>query len=244
MKRSILDIPSVEKNRILEMHKKSAKLITEQGDSFPYATTMIDNPDYTTTTTTENKVVEPVKPVGDVVNVKDIFKGQETPSLDTKDVENVDQKKLDSEIITTPEIVNLSRNYLGIPYLYGSKGDKKPMSFDCSGFIRFLLYKTGVLSGVDDYKILPRTASGIKSSPNVIDIKEKNVKPGDFVFFKSGSKITHIGLISNVDIENNKLHMVHASSSQGVQDTEKVYKEGFNKNSYWGPKIAGYGRLA
>ena len=240
MKKVFNKILQSEKNKILEMHKKHANLISEQDSFIPYATSMLDNPDYTTTTTTEKKTVDR----GEVIPVKDIFKGEEIPSLDTKDVGNVDQKKLDSEIITTPEIVNLSKNYLGIPYLYGSKGDKKPMSFDCSGFIRFLLYKTGVLSGVDDFKTLPRTASGIKSSPNVIEIKEKNVKPGDFVFFKSGSKISHIGLISNVDIENNKLHMVHASSSQGVQDTEKVYKEGFNKNSYWGPKIAGYGRVA
>jgi cell wall-associated NlpC family hydrolase len=246
MKKVFNKILQSEKNEILEMHKKHANLISEQDSFSPYATSMLDNPDYTTTTTTEKNTVDN----GEVIPVKDIFKGEETPSLDTKDVENIDQKKLNSEIITTPEIVNLSKKYLGIPYLYGSKGDKKPMSFDCSGFIRFLLYKTGVLSGVDDFKTLPRTASGIKSSPNVIEIKEeenvkpKNVKPGDFVFFKSGSKISHIGLISNVDIENNKLHMVHASSSQGVQDTEKVYKEGFNKNSYWGPKIAGYGRLA
>ena len=236
MKRSILDIPSVEKNRILEMHKKSAKLITEQGDSFPYATTMLDNPDYTTTTTTENKVVEPV---GDVVNIKDRPKDEELPYLELNKVEKVDQN--------IPQTIILAKEYVGKPYVYGSQG---PNSFDCSGFVRFLLSKTGKIESVNDIKKIPRTASGIKSSPNVIEIKEeenvkpKNVKPGDFVFFKSGSKISHIGLISNVDIENNKLHMVHASSSQGVQDTEKVYKEGFNKNSYWGPKIAGYGRLA
>lgn len=219
MKNLRLKISDREKNRILEMHKSHANLISEQDGS-------------TTTTTTT------------ILPNEETPKDEETPSLDTKDVEYVDQKKLDSEIITTPEIVNLAKNYLGVPYVYGAKGDKKPMSFDCSGFIRFLLFKTGVLNGINDFTTLPRTASGIKSSSKVIKIEKKDVKPGDFVFFKDGSKISHIGLISNVDIKNNKLHMVHASSSKGVEDTEKAYKEGFNKNSYWGPKIAGFGRLA
>ena len=58
----------------------------------------------------------------------------------------------------------------------------------------------------------------------------------------------HIGLISNVS-NNEKdekiFHMIHASSSSGIQDTEKTNytKTGVNKNSYWSPKISGYGRV-
>ena len=89
----------------------------------------------------------------------------------------------------------------------------------------------------------------IYSSPNTNKISFNEIQPGDLVFFKSGSKISHIGLISNVtDNEKDEkiFHMVHASSSSGIQDTEKTNytKTGVNKNSYWSPKIAGYGRVA
>ena len=102
---------------------------------------------------------------------------------------------------------------------------------------------------IDDIKKIPRTASGIYSSPNTNKISFNEIQPGDLVFFKSGSKISHIGLISNVtDNEKDEkiFHMVHASSSSGIQDTEKTNytKTGVNKNSYWSPKIAGYGRVA
>ena len=79
-------------------------------------------------------------------------------------------------------------------------------------------------------------------------ISFNEIQPGDLVFFKIGSKISHIGLISN--ISNNEkdekiFHMIHASSSSGIQDTEKTNytKTGVNKNSYWSPKISGYGRV-
>ena len=139
MKRSILDISLIERNRILEMHKKSSNLIAEQGDFSPYATTMLDNPDYTTTTTTEKKVVEPV---GDVVNIKDRPKDEELPYLELNKVEKVDQN--------IPQTIILAKEYVGKPYVYGSQG---PNSFDCSGFVRFLLSKTGKIESVNDIKL-------------------------------------------------------------------------------------------
>jgi cell wall-associated NlpC family hydrolase len=76
----------------------------------------------------------------------------------------------------------------------------------------------------------------------------EEIKPGDLVFFKSGSKISHVGLISKVDQDekNEKIfHMLHASSSSGTQDTEQTQytKKGVNKTPYWAPKIAGFGRV-
>lgn len=217
------------------MHKSHSNLILEQDNFTPYATSMLDNPDYTTTTTTEKKVVEPV---GDVVNVKDKPKDEELPYLKPNEVEKVNQN--------IPQTIILAKDYIGKPYVYGSQG---PNTFDCSGFVRFLLSKTGKIENVNDTKTIPRTASGIYSSPNVSKITINEIQPGDLVFFKSGSKISHIGLISNVT-NNSKdekiFHMVHASSSSGIQDTETTNftKTGVNKNSYWGPKIAGYGRLS
>jgi len=233
MKKVFNKILQSEKNEILEMHKKHANLISEQDSFSPYATSMLDNPDYTTTTTTEKNTVDR----GEVIPVKDIFKGENLPELPIKKIERVDRP---------PAVIEIAKDFIGKPYVYGSQG---PNSFDCSGFIRYVFSKAGVIGGIDDIKKIPRTASGIYSSPNTNKISFNEIQPGDLVFFKSGSKISHIGLISNVaDNEKDEkiFHMVHASSSSGIQDTEKTNytKTGVNKNSYWSPKIAGYGRVA
>jgi cell wall-associated NlpC family hydrolase len=231
MKKVFNKILQSEKNKILEMHKKHLNLISEQDSFIPYATSMLDNPDYTTTTTTEKKTVDH----GEVIPVKDVFKGENIPELP---IEKID--------VTPPAVIEIAKDFIGKPYVYGSQG---PNSFDCSGFIRYVFSKAGVIGGIDDIKKIPRTASGIYSSPNTNKISFNEIQPGDLVFFKSGSKISHIGLISNVtDNEKDEkiFHMVHASSSSGIQDTEKTNytKTGVNKNSYWSPKIAGYGRVA
>lgn len=234
MKKVFNKILQSEKNKILEMHKKHANLISEQDSFIPYATSMLDNPDYTTTTTTEKKTVDQ----GEVIPIKDALKGENLPELPIKKIEKID--------VTLPSVITIAKGFIGKPYVYGSQG---PNSFDCSGFVRYVFSKTGVISGVNDIDKIPRTASGIYSSPNTNKISFNEIQPGDMVFFKSGSKINHIGLISNVS-DNEKdekiFHMIHASSSSGIQDTEKTNytKTGVNKNSYWSPKIAGYGRVA
>ena len=234
MKKVFNKILQSEKNKILEMHKKHANLISEQDSFIPYATSMLDNPDYTTTTTTEKKTVDQ----GEVIPIKDGLKGENLPELPIKKIENID--------VTLPSVITIAKDFMGKPYVYGSQG---PNSFDCSGFVRYVFSKTGVISSVNDIDKIPRTASGIYSSPNTNKISFNEIQPGDMVFFKSGSKISHIGLISNVS-NNEKdekiFHMIHASSSSGIQDTEKTNytKTGVNKNSYWSPKIAGYGRVA
>ena len=234
MKKVFNKILQSEKNKILEMHKKHANLISEQDSFIPYATSMLDNPDYTTTTTTEKKTVDN----GEVIPIKDALKGENLPELPIKKIEKID--------VTLPSVITIAKGFIGKPYVYGSQG---PNSFDCSGFVRYVFSKTGVISSVNDIDKIPRTASGIYSSPNTNKISFNEIQPGDMVFFKSGSKISHIGLISNVS-NNEKdekiFHMIHASSSSGIQDTEKTNytKTGVNKNSYWSPKIAGYGRVA
>ena len=234
MKKVFNKILQSEKNKILEMHKKHANLISEQDSFIPYATSMLDNPDYTTTTTTEKKTIDH----GGVIPIKDVLKGENLPELPIKKIEKID--------VTLPSVITIAKGFIGKPYVYGSQG---PNSFDCSGFVRYVFSKTGVISGVNDIDKIPRTASGIYSSPNINKISFNEIQPGDMVFFKSGSKISHIGLISNVS-NNEKdekiFHMIHASSSSGIQDTEKTNytKTGVNKNSYWATKIAGYGRVA
>ena len=134
MKKVFNKILQSEKNEILEMHKKHANLMSEQDSFIPYATSMLDNPDYTTTTTTEKKTVDN----GEVIPVKDIFKGENLPELPIKKIERVDRP---------PAVIEIAKDFIGKPYVYGSQG---PNSFDCSGFVRYVFSKTGVISSVND----------------------------------------------------------------------------------------------
>jgi cell wall-associated NlpC family hydrolase len=236
MKKNYLGIPFSEKKRILEMHKKHSNLIIEQDDEMDlYARTMVDNPDYeserqkvklvpktTTTTTTMPQ---------DVVRIKDKPLDTDIPVLDSNEFE--------------PQIVKDSRKYLGSPYVMGSQGTK---TFDCSGFVRRMLYEMGIIESITDTKKVGRKAVDLYNSPNVTKKTLSEVKPGDLVFFGKGSSVSHVGLVSKID-ENEQgeriFHMIHASSSSGVQDTEKTNytKNGVNKTPYWANKIKGFGEV-
>ena len=196
MKKVFNKILQSEKNKILEMHKKHANLISEQDSFIPYATSMLDNPDYTTTTTTEKKTVDN----GEVIPIKDVLKGENLPELPIKKIEKID--------VTLPSVITIAKDFIGKPYVYGSQG---PNSFDCSGFVRYVFSKTGVISSVNDIDKIPRTASGIYSSPNINKISFNEIQPGDLVFFKINTeKVGHVGILLKDP------YFIHASSSKGV----------------------------
>jgi hypothetical protein len=243
MNKKYLDISYSEKKRILEMHRKHSNLIIEQDDEMDlYARTMFDNPDYDSerqkvklvpkTTTTTTTIPQ------DVVDIEDKPLDDEIPVLEPKDPEPI-------EIFDEPQIVKDSRKYLGLPYVMGSQGTK---TFDCSGFVRRMLYEMGIIESITDTKKVGRRAVDIYNSPNVTKKTLSEVKPGDLVFFGQGSSISHVGLVSKVDENEQRekiFHMIHASSSSGIQDTEKTSytKKGVNKTSYWANKIKGFGEV-
>lgn len=78
-------------------------------------------------------------------------------------------------------LLNLAYKQSGKPYKWGANG---PSAFDCSGFTSYV-YKNSV--GVN----LPRVS---RSQANVGKrISKNDLKPGDLVFFGSGS-ISHVGI--------------------------------------------------
>jgi cell wall-associated NlpC family hydrolase len=97
------------------------------------------------------------------------------------------------------KLIEAIAGWIGTPYVYG--GCTKSGT-DCSGFIK-TLYK-------DVYNIdLNRSAYDLYK--DVEEVKKKDLKFGDVVFFKiSGTKISHVGLY----LADNKF--VHAASSKGV----------------------------
>ncbi|WP_308188800.1 C40 family peptidase [Streptacidiphilus sp. ASG 303] len=69
----------------------------------------------------------------------------------------------------------------GAPYVYGAAG---PTRFDCSGLVMWSYRKAG--------KTLPRTAQAQYNRTH--HIRSDSRRPGDLVFFHSGSGIYHVGI--------------------------------------------------
>jgi cell wall-associated NlpC family hydrolase len=99
-----------------------------------------------------------------------------------------------SGMVHGTDIVRTAREYLGVRYVLGGT---TPRAFDCSGFIRYVFDRYGI--------VLPRTAheqAGVGIAPFPGDLK-----PGDLLFFYGGQGAQHIALYVGGDT------IIHASSS-------------------------------
>jgi cell wall-associated NlpC family hydrolase len=103
-----------------------------------------------------------------------------------------------------------AQKHLGKPYVFGASG---PSSFDCSGFVCYVLNHSGVK------KVGRTTAQGLynMSTP----VAAKDAEPGDLIFFtrtySSGTPVTHIGIF----IGNGK--MIHAGDPVQYADINSNY---------------------
>ncbi len=100
------------------------------------------------------------------------------------------------------------RDWKGTPYLWGGEGHS---GVDCSGLMQ-LIFKQ--YFGVD----IPRTTKRQLYTGKTVSRKE--LKSGDLVFFNTGRKELHVGVI----VKGNKF--LHASVSQGVMISSL-------KDHYW-----------
>jgi len=97
------------------------------------------------------------------------------------------------------KIIISAESYLGVPYRFGGKSR---FGMDCSGLV-VAVYKSAL-----DIN-LPHKASMLFKMGR--KVSAANLKTGDLVFFKSGSKtISHVGIY----LTNHTF--IHASSSKGV----------------------------
>ena len=81
------------------------------------------------------------------------------------------------------DVVAKALRYLGRPYRWGGNG---PYSFDCSGFVIYVLRPFGVT--------LPRRSRDMASSG--VHVAKSDVIPGDLLFFATagGRTVSHVGM--------------------------------------------------
>lgn len=90
---------------------------------------------------------------------------------------------LDPKTMAVPEIVEFSRRFLGLPYLWGGVST---FGYDCSGFTQMLCRRRGIQ--------MPRDADIQAAWSEMIEVGKADLQPGDLLFFgQNPDKITHTG---------------------------------------------------
>lgn len=110
-----------------------------------------------------------------------------------------------------------AESYLGTPYRYGGTTRN---GIDCSAFV---LSVFGATMGMH----LPRVAAAQAQEGE--RVAREDMRKGDLVFFSNGGRISHVGIVHDVD-ENGSVRFIHASTSRGVMISPLT-------DSYWGPKF-------
>lgn len=132
---------------------------------------------------------------------------------------NTTSSKTATTVTTTSneKVVSIAKNYLGARYIFGGSS---PYGFDCSGFIYYVLKKSG--------KSIYRTSA---SSYYSMSQKVSSPKVGDLVFFSNTYKkgISHVGIY----IGSGK--MISASGSD--VNIAPVH------SGYWKNHFTSYGRI-
>jgi Cell wall-associated hydrolases (invasion-associated proteins) len=130
------------------------------------------------------------------------------------------------EALADPDFAALiaeAEKYLGYPYVWG--GSSPSTSFDCSGFVSYVLDKSGV------YPMSRTTATGIFNQ--CAKIRPAEAKPGDIIFFTgtydSAGPVSHVGIYVG---DNMMLHCASGGVQYARMDT-----------NYWTEHFYAMGRL-
>lgn len=84
---------------------------------------------------------------------------------------------------TVPELIELARRFLGLPYTWGGRSS---YGYDCSGFTQMLVRRGGTL--------MPRDAQPQADWERMKPVERAALEAGDLLYYgASGKKITHTG---------------------------------------------------
>jgi cell wall-associated NlpC family hydrolase len=90
---------------------------------------------------------------------------------------------LEPRVRSIPELIELSRKFLGLPYTWGGTS---AYGFDCSGFTQMLCRRGGVL--------IPRDAKPQAHWEQMAKVERSELAPGDLLYFGPNlDKINHTG---------------------------------------------------
>ena len=121
------------------------------------------------------------------------------------------------EVNKADEVINEAKKHIGKPYVWGASG---PNSFDCSGFVSYVLKQTGLSLGAD--RITTSSAISFLNGKGVTSYQyptnegnPTNAKKGDLVFYydSTGDPI-HMGIYMG----NGQIIHCAASMPSGPQD--------------------------
>lgn len=123
-----------------------------------------------------------------------IYKSQ----VETSNLGNIPSRNDVDETYIGYEVVEYAKQFLGNPYVYG--GNSLTHGVDCSGFTTQIMKKFGVS--------LSRS-SRAQYANNGYHVSEKDILPGDLVFYAAdGKNIDHVAIYAG----NNQI--IHANSSK------------------------------
>lgn len=144
-----------------------------------------------------------------------------TSSNVTQEAESTTSAANASWTSTAQEIILHALSQTGVKYKYG--GISPDAGFDCSGFVRYVFQEAANLT-------LPHGARAMSQVGQ--NISEKELQPGDLVFFNTMKSVySHVGIY----VGNNRfIHSPSAGSSISVADMN---------DSYWSKRFTGARRV-
>ena len=104
----------------------------------------------------------------------------------------------------TERIIKKAQSFTGTRYKFGGTTHK---GMDCSGLIYIAYQKENI--------VLPRVSRDMAKRGK--EVKAKEVKKGDLLFFKtnkSRNRINHVGLVTQA--KNGEIYFIHSTTSKGV----------------------------
>ena len=152
-------------------------------------------------------------------NRPDLFPGY-APSTDAGTDYEIPPEALEDEQFAA--MMAEAEKYIGFPYVWG--GSSPATSFDCSGFVSWVVNNCGV-----GWNVGRLTAQGLYNI--CTPVSEAEAKPGDLVFFEytyEGPWITHVGIYVGEG------YMIHAGSPIGYLEI---------MTSKYSDNFVGFGRL-
>ena len=113
-------------------------------------------------------------------------------AIETTPTEEYQNYAVSGAYLTNMQFSNMIREaekYLGYPYVWG--GSSPSTSFDCSGFVSYVINHCG-----NGWNYGRLTANGLKNA--TVRVAASDVKPGDLIFFKgtyNTSGASHVGIV-------------------------------------------------